>query len=263
MIALWSTVFIASLLGSTHCAGMCGGLVAFYSGADRRAGAPAGPSHIAYHGARLVLYALLGALAGVAGGLVDDLGSWVGLQRAALAFAGLVLIAYGARGLLLARGITLRPLPGTQLLSALVRRSSAGLAARGPLARASLLGALTGLLPCGWLYAFVATAVGAGGALGGALVMAVFWLGTLPVLVALGVGVRLAVGRFAARLPAFVAVLLIVSGVWTVATRGRALERLGRPTLAASPTAPDGGAPHSLPTSCHDPEQSPAPGEAR
>ena len=32
--ALLGTVFMASLAGSLHCAGMCGGFVAFYSGND-------------------------------------------------------------------------------------------------------------------------------------------------------------------------------------------------------------------------------------
>lgn len=254
MIPALVAVLTASLLGSAHCAGMCGGLVAFYAGADRRAGARSWPSHVAYHGARLSLYVALGLAAGFAGGLVDVAGELVGLQRMALAFAGLVLIAYGGRGLLLARGVVLPALPGTALLSAMVRRFSAHLGSRSPLARAALLGALTGLLPCGWLYAFVATAVGAGGPLAGASVMAVFWLGTLPVLISIGVGVRLLVGRFANVLPTVVAVLLIMSGVWVVAARGVALARLD-----GSP----GASPRSAPTSCHDAAPGPGTGAAR
>ena len=36
--ALVATVFVASLLGSVHCAGMCGGFVTFYAAADPTTG---------------------------------------------------------------------------------------------------------------------------------------------------------------------------------------------------------------------------------
>ena len=52
-------VMAASLLGSTHCLGMCGGIV--------MALPPKRSSHLAYHLGRLGGYLLLGALAGLAG----------------------------------------------------------------------------------------------------------------------------------------------------------------------------------------------------
>jgi sulfite exporter TauE/SafE len=51
-----------------------------------------------------------------------------------------------------------------------------------------LAGMVNGLLPCGLVYAYLALAASAGDFLGGGLTMALFGLGTLPVMVLLGCG---------------------------------------------------------------------------
>ncbi len=48
-------------------------------------------------------------------------------------------------------------------------------------------GAALGFLPCGFLYAALAVAAGSGAIWRGALAMAVFGLGTMPALIALGI----------------------------------------------------------------------------
>ncbi|MEO8000019.1 MAG: sulfite exporter TauE/SafE family protein, partial [Gemmatimonadaceae bacterium] len=62
MIATAVGILTASMLGSIHCAGMCGPFVCFY------AGGPAKPvqlrSHAWYNLGRLLSYLLLGATAG-------------------------------------------------------------------------------------------------------------------------------------------------------------------------------------------------------
>ena len=50
--------------------------------------------------------------------------------------------------------------------------------------------------------------------------MAVFWLGTLPVLVSLGVGVQRLGGLLGRRLPHATAIALVLVGLWTVIDRG-------------------------------------------
>lgn len=44
------------------------------------------------------------------------------------------------------------------------------------------MGLATVLLPCGWLYSFIASALAARSAAAGALVMVVFWASSLPAL---------------------------------------------------------------------------------
>ncbi|HEU4566165.1 MAG TPA: sulfite exporter TauE/SafE family protein [Gemmatimonadaceae bacterium] len=221
-MSLALAVLAASLLGSVHCAGMCGGFVCFYAGstpgtppgAVRRAGS--GGAHAAYNLGRLASYALLGALAGALGGRLDALGRMAGVSRAAAILAGTLMVAWGLGRIAAAWGVRVPSLGGS---GAVQRRLGAVLAAareRPPVARAALIGLLTTLLPCGWLYTFVVTAGGTGSALSGMLVMALFWAGTLPVMVAVGVGAQRLAGPLARRLPVVTAAALVVMGLLSI-----------------------------------------------
>ncbi|VAX40404.1 hypothetical protein MNBD_PLANCTO03-914, partial [hydrothermal vent metagenome] len=64
MSALIVSVFLASLLGSMHCAGMCGAFVAFAVGLDDpEAARKRVRLHMAYNAGRLTTYVTLGAIA--------------------------------------------------------------------------------------------------------------------------------------------------------------------------------------------------------
>lgn len=218
MIDVLAPVFVASLLGSPHCAGMCGPVVCLY--ASER-----GPrhrlAHVAYNGGRLVSYLSLGVVAGLAGAGLDRAGTLAGIPRVATLVAGVLMVLWGAVTLAAALGHRSPALavPGSlrRALSATVQR----LQTHPPLVRALGLGLVTTLLPCGWLYAFVALAAGTGSVLTGALVMAVFWLGTLPMLTALGLVAGRALGPFRRRLPMVSAAVLVLLGLWTLAGRVR------------------------------------------
>jgi sulfite exporter TauE/SafE len=238
----------ASLLGSLHCAAMCGGFACLYGGdAARAPGArPLLTGHLAYHGGRLAAYVTLGAIAGTVGAGLDRAGEWAGVQRAAGWVAGALLVLWGLA--LLANALDVRVLP------ALVRGSVPDRSARliGGLlvrfqrqtqgVRAGLLGLLTGLLPCGWLYAFVVSAAGTGSAWRGAGFMALFWLGTVPALVAIATGMRRASGALQRRLPVVSAVVVIAFGV--VALSGRVGMASAHGTHVAHERAPAAGGAH-------------------
>ena len=51
------------LASGVHCAGMCGGLVAFYAGAPGQGGREPMRPHLAYPAGRLIAYAALGGAA--------------------------------------------------------------------------------------------------------------------------------------------------------------------------------------------------------
>ncbi len=218
MIEVLAPVFVASLLGSAHCAGMCGPFVCLY--ASERS-PRSGLTHVAYNGGRLVSYLSLGILAGLAGSGLDRAGALAGIPRVATILAGFLMVLWGT--VTLASGLGRRlPMPAVpasirRLLSEAVQR----LQRHPPLVRALGLGLVTTLLPCGWLYAFVALAAGTGSALTGGLVMAVFWLGTLPMLTALGLVAGRALGPFRRRLPMVSAAVLVLLGLWTLAGRVR------------------------------------------
>lgn len=223
LTALCAAVLGASLLGSLHCAGMCGGLVAFAAGAGAE-----GPRrarfarHVAYHGGRLGAYVGLGLAAGTLGAALDLGGRLLGFQRAAAVGAGIFVALWGGYALATALGVRL---PQPKAPGPLRRAIGHGLerfAGRPPVERALAVGLLSALLPCGWLWAYVAVAAGTGGAAGGALVMAVFWAGTVPALVAVGAAVQAAAGPLRRAAPAICAAALVIVGLTTVVLRATA-----------------------------------------
>ena len=107
MSALIVAVFVTSLVGSLHCAGMCGGVVALCVGVEGTAGGRPWLSHAAYHAGRMATYSLLGLVSGAVGAAIDLSGGAVGLPRAAAVFAGALMISFGVAVLLRARGVRL------------------------------------------------------------------------------------------------------------------------------------------------------------
>ena len=233
MSALVLGVFVSSLLGSLHCAGMCGPLVAAYAGwpgvgASRRRRAAA---HAAYNAGRLAAYVGLGALAGTFGAAVNNAAAWVGISRAAAIVSGSLIALWGLHAALLALGVRVPRLASPSPLRRALGGAMRAAAAWPPVTRATILGMSSALLPCGWLYAFVVTAAGTGGALAGGAVMAVFWTGTLPVMLAFGEAVRALSGPLRRHVPVTCAVVLILMGLWTV------FERSARGPFAATADA--------------------------
>lgn len=217
MMALAGAVLVASLLGSTHCAGMCGAFLAFAVAGE------GGPSrawlHAAYNGGRLITYITLGAIAGGIGAAVDLGASAAGLQRVAAVLAGAMMVGFGVVAILRMAGVRISRAPIPGFLRDASLRAHRRVAGWGPMTRALAVGLLTTLLPCGWLYAFVITAAGTASPLLGAACMAVFWLGTLPMMVGLGAGLQAAAGPLRNRLPLITSLALVVVGVGTLVGR--------------------------------------------
>ncbi len=220
MMTLLGTVFLASLAGSLHCAGMCGGLVVFYSGTDATKGAQRLIAHGVYNTGRLVGYLLLGAAAGAIGGVINLAGSLAGLQRIAMPIAGVMMILWGLGAITQIRGVKFfKSTGGSGKFSQMVRRAFGIVARRPPAIRAAAVGLLSALLPCGWLWAFVITAAGTASPQGGLAVMAAFWAGTVPILLAIGFGAQAMALPFRRHAPMVTAILLVVIGVVAIVRR--------------------------------------------
>jgi sulfite exporter TauE/SafE len=218
---------------------MCGGLVAFYAGAPGQEGGARMLPHLAYNAGRLGAYAALGAIAGTVGTLLDTTGgTLLGVQRVAAILAGTLMLLWGVHNLLSAVGVRVPRLVAPPRLHRLVRRGVAVISGAPPVARAGAIGVLTGSLPCGWLYAFVLAAGGTGSALTGAGLMAVFWAGTLPVMLGLGVGIHAIARPLARHVPAACAVGMIVIGLLALDGRIRAADPPGHLRHVDAPVAP-------------------------
>lgn len=191
--------FVAGLVGSVHCAGMCGGIVgAFSMAAPRRAfpvavvaaTAPAmaleGAARVlSYNAGRVGSYMAAGALAGGLFGGVRQLAGAAPLQLAAYWLANLMLVALGLYLMNAWHGVAKLELAGKLLWSRLQPLTRHLLPIDRP-GKALALGALWGWLPCGMVYSMLMSAMLSGSAANGAMVMLAFGLGTLPALFTMG-----------------------------------------------------------------------------
>jgi len=223
---------------------MCGGIVAFAAGLDvepsRRPSI--GRTQCAYHAGRLVSYVTVGAIAGALGAALNLTGSLLGLQRSASVLAGASIAALGIVALLRIAGVRVPRVPFPKALVALARNVHRAAFALGPTVRAGTIGLATPLLPCGWLYAFVVVATGAGSLVGGALVMLAFWIGTVPALAGVAAGLRFASGRVGRLAPLVASVAMVAVGAHIALTRAGladAVAARSQSTIAAHASAHD------------------------
>ena len=207
MELIW-TAFLLGLVGSLHCAAMCGPLIVVVSSA-RGTGLSFVTSRLVYNSGRIAIYCAIGLLFGAVGKtfVIAGFQRWLSLAAGAAIFLGLLLSTRFALKMPFAKGITkLKTLFG----SLLQRRTPAS---------QFLLGSLNGLLPCGLVYIAAAGAATTLSPLGGALHMAAFGAGTLPMRLGIGAAsgrLRFIALRFQKIIPAcviLVAMLLLLRGM--------------------------------------------------
>ncbi len=181
------TALIVGVFGSSHCVGMCGGIVGTLS-LSVDSSAPAVKKNLfllLYNTGRIGSYALAGAAAGYLG---QNLLSAAGQQVALLSGKLLSAFFLAALGLYISglwNGLSYLEKAGNLLWRRLEPLGRRMLPVNSP-ANALLLGALWGWLPCGMVYSMLSWALASGRAGDGALLMSVFGLGTLPTLLLMG-----------------------------------------------------------------------------
>lgn len=164
------TALLMGLVGGPHCVAMCGAACA---GIGQAAGPRKQSALLLFQVGRVAGYSVLGGLAAAS---LQGLG-WLTVQSAALrpvwslfhvaAFVlGMVLLVQARQPVWLEQG--------ARKVWARARSFAGTGGAGAPL----LLGSLWALLPCGLLYSAVMVAALAGSVAGGAMVMALFALGT-------------------------------------------------------------------------------------
>lgn len=214
----WLLILISGLLGSAHCVGMCGGFVVTIG-----ASSPTPSANVfrqfAYGSGRVFTYSFLGAVGGFLGlRLTESIPAVARVQAILAIVAGLLLMVQG----ILATGLVTRRIGGNSSASCL-GSSLLGPMLQAPGNRAAFLaGLFTGFLPCGLVYAFLSLAVSTAQVPLGMAIMAVFGLGTVPLMVVVGCGASALSPMLRRQVYTFAAWTVVGTGMLTVA-RGTGL----------------------------------------
>ena len=172
------TAFLLGLAGSLHCVAMCGPLMlALPLSRAERWGALG--QTLMYQFGRIGTYMLLGLLFGMLGKGV----ALAGFQQALSIGAGVLMLAAAFFAVQWERAAG--AVPGMRQLTRWVQQRIGGLLRERSVGATFSIGMLNGLVPCGLVYAAVAGAISMAGGWQGGLFMALFGLGTLPLLVVL------------------------------------------------------------------------------
>jgi sulfite exporter TauE/SafE len=174
------TPILLGLAASLHCVGMCGPLMLALP-LDA-----AGKRHVVsqmltYHAGRILTYAALGVLFGLLGKGI----AMAGFQKGLSIGAGVFMLAMAFTAWRFEQLVT--ALPGFGKFTQRVKLEIGNLLKQNPNGATIGVGLLNGLLPCGLVYAALAGAIATTGAAEGGMFMALFGLGTLPLMLAVSV----------------------------------------------------------------------------
>jgi uncharacterized protein len=224
--------FAGGLLAFAHCVGMCGGFVLHLAQEKDRTRMLAG--QVLWQAGRGTTYVFLGALAGFAGGFVENFLSHSVFQNLLSYTAGFMILLMGLSllGLLPVRGNG----AGGAAVGAIA--SMAGkLFAGGSTGKSLFLGIATGFLPCPIILAFLAYALQSGSVLDGMAIMAALAAGTMVPLLLLGSLTRLTGLHLRSWGPKAGGVILIILGLTTTLRGTEAFHHLlgcpSKPSLQA------------------------------
>lgn len=212
-LSIFFSLITLGLVSSTHCIGMCGGIMgALTMAIPADAKAKRGFILVAYNLGRITSYAFMGLLAGLFAEQIAALGGITILR----VIAGLLLIAMG---LYLAdwwRGLTKLEALG-RYLWVYIQPVGKHLMPVNNIPKALFLGALWGWLPCGLVYAALAMAMTQPAPMMAASAMLAFGLGTLPAVLAAGFAAQQLTRLLQQRQVRMgLALIIIVFGVWTI-----------------------------------------------
>ena len=169
------SAFILGLLGSFHCVGMCGP-IAFMLPVDRTNGLKKVTQIAIYHIGRLLAYGIIGLIFGLIGKSLYIFG----FQQQLSIIIGILMIL-----VVLIPQKTFNKYNVSKPIYRLISKvkSTLGSALKRKTTGAFLtIGFLNGFLPCGLVYMAVFAAIASGNGVSGSLYMAIFGLGTIPLM---------------------------------------------------------------------------------
>ncbi len=199
------TALVLGLMGSFHCAGMCGPIAIALPLFGKSAAQKVFGS-LLYNTGRIVTYGLMGAVFGLMGKGLELLG----FQRViSIAMGAVMILAVIFPSIISSKKIGSGVIPLVEKL-----KSSLGkLFTVKSFGSLFLIGLLNGLLPCGLVYMAVAGSIGTGSATLGALYMLLFGLGTMPMLLAINLSGGFVSASLRQKVNKLIPTLVVVVGI--------------------------------------------------
>lgn len=200
-VAISLSILVSSFFGSWHCAGMCGPIASILANRNQLS---------QYHLARLFAYVSFGVIAGYLGSffLTND---FIQVRIIAALVFGFMLIWMGVKTWnpnILNKLGSHKP----NFFNSFIRKIQA-FKINQP---GWIIGLLTVVLPCGWLYTYLLAAVASKSALAGSLIMLLFFLGGLPALIAMPWVVKNSINRANSKNKKFAGIVLIIAGIYSL-----------------------------------------------
>lgn len=176
MLLLLFSAFVTGFVSSLHCAGMCGP-IAFALPKHSNTSTHLWITRLMYNVGRIFTYTLIGAIIGSLGFQLK----LAGLQQSVSIFAGITILSITLLKLLVPKFINLFEINfwGNKWFGKLFMSKNN--------ASFFLIGALNGLLPCGFVYVALIASLAMQSALQGALFMMLFGFGTFPMMFAISI----------------------------------------------------------------------------
>ncbi|WNH13241.1 sulfite exporter TauE/SafE family protein [Thalassobellus suaedae] len=200
------SAFVLGLLGSFHCIGMCGP-IAFMLPVNRTNAYKKISQITIYHIGRLLAYSIIGFVFGLIGKSLYIFGFQ---QQLSIAIGVLMILV------VLIPQQTFNKFNFSKPIYKLISKvkSALGQALKRKTADTFLtIGFLNGFLPCGLVYMAVFAAIAEGNALSGSLYMAVFGLGTIPLMTTAIYFSQFLKGKTRQRIQKAIPVFVIIIGV--------------------------------------------------
>lgn len=208
-------IFIAGVMGSFHCIGMCGAFPLALSAAKKSTTLSVYISHMLYNSGRIVTYVSLGSLFGLFGYVVGETNFIINGQVVVSLIAGIFMMFVGLQIAGIFRETTI---PGFGYIYRYVSRAMSYFIKKGDISGGFYLGLFNGFLPCPLVYAFLFTSAATSSPVKGALVMAMLGLGTVPAMLLLGIMSEFLSPSLRGNLARYVPGLIVfVFGIVTIA----------------------------------------------
>lgn len=225
----YGIIFVIGLLAGFHCIGMCGGLVVAYSasGIDKHKEKISGNGkycvpanknsfapHLQYNTGRLISYTVIGAILGSIGSFFAINPSFTGTV---ILIAGVFMILMGLSFIKDWAVLDKIKLRTPQFIARFLYNQKHSKKRKGPF----LVGLLNGFMPCGPLQAMQLYALTSGSFFRGGMSMAVYALGTIPLMFGFGTVITSIGQRHMKKIFKFSGALIIILGLF-MANRGLA-----------------------------------------